>query len=303
MKLFKQRVLPAIIFLLVIVAFTVPCAIWGKNHYEARIIGYIFASLLMGILAYEIFKSFGLNLTYSLILSFVAVFMVFMPIQTTELTLKKSPNNLTDLDLFNLIKKTLFNWENFFILSIISVSFLLIELTNRVNMTYADRFIRLFHVWFALFFIINSIIFLLFILIKDWRMFVFVLGAPSLSDIGGFFGGKFFGHKWIKTPFAPNVSPKKTWEGFIIGTIICYAFSAGMIFGLGLMEKVLWAQSIVLLLTPFLAVGGDLYFSYLKRLNAVKDYSKVLKGHGGFTDRFDSVCFVGSFVAMIYLFI
>uniref|UniRef100_UPI003D2BCE9F phosphatidate cytidylyltransferase n=1 Tax=Mycoplasmopsis bovis TaxID=28903 RepID=UPI003D2BCE9F len=62
--------------------------------------------------------------------------------------------------------------------------------------------------------------------------------------------GKFFGKKWIMAKFAPNISPKKTWEGFIIGIIMCWAFSAGMIFGLGLMENKVVAQTFVFSITP-----------------------------------------------------
>ncbi|WP_429997480.1 phosphatidate cytidylyltransferase, partial [Mycoplasmopsis bovis] len=71
-------------------------------------------------------------------------------------------------------------------------------------MTAADRFLRFVHIWVSYFYVINSILFLLVSTFRDWKIVLFILLAPSLADIGGFFG-----KKWIKAKFAPNISPKK----------------------------------------------------------------------------------------------
>lgn len=50
------------------------------------------------------------------------------------------------------------------------------------------------------------------------------------------------------------------------------------------------------------AIFGDLIFSSIKRLNNIKDFSKILRGHGGFLDRFDSlslITFVGFAILLL----
>ncbi|WP_280124797.1 phosphatidate cytidylyltransferase [Mycoplasmopsis bovis] len=301
MKMFKERVLPATIGIILLASVIIPAAIFGASHFEARISAYVLATIAVFILSYEILRSFGVKLIFRIFVSILAALMTYMPIDTAEILLK--PGSVDSNKLLVLVKNSVFNWQALLIISVIALIFVLIELQSRTNMTAADRFLRFVHIWFSYFYVINSILFLLVSTFRDWKIVLFILFAPSLADIGGFFGGKFFGKKWIKAKFAPNISPKKTWEGFIIGIIMCWAFSAGMIFGLGLMENKAVAQTFVFSITPFASVAGDLYFSYLKRLNATKDYSKILLGHGGLMDRHDSISFVGTLVAMVYFFI
>lgn len=116
------------------------------------------------------------------------------------------------------------------------------------------------------------------------------------SDTFALFAGMLFGrHK-----LAPLVSPKKTVEGAIGGLV-------GGVFGMVLLNVIVS----YVLRDPFMApvhillfgvVGsvisqiGDLSFSVIKREFGVKDYGKLLPGHGGILDRFDSVTFVAPFV-------
>lgn len=116
------------------------------------------------------------------------------------------------------------------------------------------------------------------------------------SDTFALFAGMLFGrHK-----LAPLVSPKKTMEGAIGGLV-------GGVFGMVMLNVIVS----YVLRDPFMApthillfgvVGsvigqiGDLSFSVIKREFGVKDYGKLLPGHGGILDRFDSVTFVAPFV-------
>ena len=126
----------------------------------------------------------------------------------------------------------------------------------------------------------------------------FVLMPFVVAFIGDSFsmlGGMAFGHK----KFAPNVSPNKTWAGFIAGPI---GSALGMVL-LCLVYK--WAWSMELPIWYFALVGvvanlfgqlGDLSMSLIKREAGIKDYSHIFLTHGGVLDRFDSILFIAPVV-------
>ncbi len=99
----------------------------------------------------------------------------------------------------------------------------------------------------------------------------------------------FTGLKYGKTQLAPKISPKKTIEGSIGGLIGATA--------VGLVFAVIYSYSIiavVLLSVALSVIGqmGDLVESAIKRERGVKDSGRILPGHGGILDRFDSMLFV-----------
>ncbi|WP_406616951.1 phosphatidate cytidylyltransferase [Mycoplasmopsis adleri] len=302
MKLFKERILPAFILIIVMPVFIVPIAIFANEHYQARIYGYVYAFVMLSVLLYELFTSFKLKWYYATVLTTISIISIFMPID--NLVALSSPDlNIVPSKYLIFLKRALFSWETLIIISVVSLSFFLIELNTLVNMSWGDRVIRLCLMWFSLYALIVSIKFIQISLYYCWYLAIFLIAAPSVTDIGAFFGGKLFGKKWINKPFAPNVSPKKTWEGFIFGILAGWIFCGGMIFGLNMIEGKIWAQVLLFLLIPFAATAGDLYYSHLKRLNDVKDYSKILAGHGGLLDRFDSISFAVLLTSIIYAFV
>ena len=109
----------------------------------------------------------------------------------------------------------------------------------------------------------------------------FLLFVISFSDIFAYFGGKRFG----KSMLAPNISPKKTWEGSFFGVV--GGGIVGAVFGEITMSK-FWVYG-MLLARVLSIVGqfGDLIESKIKRLCNVKDSGKILPGHGGILDRID----------------
>ena len=138
----------------------------------------------------------------------------------------------------------------------------------------------------------TSIIFIIFVLI--W-----------ISDSMAYMGGRFLG----KTPLAIKLSPKKTWEGAIIGFL--FTFFLGL---LGLVEidpfsefksikswqRISWALPLTI---GILAPIGDLIGSKFKRSAKVKDSGIFLPGHGGFLDRFDSFLFSVIVIAVFQSYI
>ena len=121
-----------------------------------------------------------------------------------------------------------------------------------------------------------------------------------ISDIFAYFTGRFLGkHKLI-----PEVSPKKTVEGSV-GAIV-FTTLLMLLYG--------WIVSLTTDFTPnYLVLGlsapvlsvvgqiGDLFASLVKRERGVKDYGKLLPGHGGIMDRFDSILTVSGATMVITL--
>ena len=96
-----------------------------------------------------------------------------------------------------------------------------------------------------------------------------------------------------------KISPKKTWEGTIGGIILCVAIMA-FVFPVVLLKRNEFSFSVFIALVAAIAsiVGtfGDLLESKLKRMANVKDTGKIMPGHGGFLDRFDSLLLATPFV-------
>jgi phosphatidate cytidylyltransferase len=110
--------------------------------------------------------------------------------------------------------------------------------------------------------------------------FVILVGC---NDTFGYFVGVLIG----KHPMAPNISPKKSWEG-LAGSIVFTMFGGALMFHYVL--SIHWYfGSIVGLLIVFTATSGDLIESAMKRDLHLKDMGSLLPGHGGVLDRLDSV--------------
>jgi phosphatidate cytidylyltransferase len=114
-------------------------------------------------------------------------------------------------------------------------------------------------------------------------------------DSGAFFAGRAIGGAKL----APQISPNKTWAGFIGGIVAAGAFAAALV-GLFALPAAL------ALATPLLAVLaqlGDLYESHLKRQAGVKDSGNLLPGHGGLLDRLDGLVAVAPVAALLVLLV
>lgn len=129
---------------------------------------------------------------------------------------------------------------------------------------------------------------------------VLTLAGAWLADSGAYFAGTFFG----KHKLCPVISPKKTVEGLIGGTVCNGVFllmiaTIYSVINKGV-EVHLFAIFIAGMFCSLVGLVGDLSASVIKRQTQIKDYGNIMPGHGGIMDRFDSVLLVAPF--MFYLF-
>lgn len=110
------------------------------------------------------------------------------------------------------------------------------------------------------------------------------------TDIMAYFSGFLFG----KHKLCPKISPKKTIEGAIGGTLGSVILSG--LFGFFFAPEVLVHCLIIGVMGGIVSQFGDLTASIFKRKMGIKDYGNLIPGHGGILDRFDSVLFTGPLV-------
>lgn len=127
-----------------------------------------------------------------------------------------------------------------------------------------------------------------------WREVLGVLLIVTFSmDTGAWFFGKNFG----KRKLWPEVSPKKTIEGFVggvmtsslLGSMAWYVF----------FHDFLWYYSVIFALCGVFSQVGDLIQSKIKREFQIKDSSNLIPGHGGIYDRIDSLIFLSPFFVIV----
>ncbi|MCB0698507.1 MAG: phosphatidate cytidylyltransferase [Chitinophagales bacterium] len=116
-----------------------------------------------------------------------------------------------------------------------------------------------------------------------------------MNDTMAYLVGSFIG----KTPFS-KISPKKTWEGTAGGAILTIAGAAIWGYYSPYYEMIDWMA--LALCASVAGTAGDLLESKLKRLADIKDSGKLMPGHGGALDRFDSLLVATPF-AFTYAYI
>ena len=144
-----------------------------------------------------------------------------------------------------------------------------------------------------------------------------LIALTALHDTAAYVVGKTIGHRKL----APELSPKKTVEGFFGGIFAVLTASLFLFYNLNMKMGTLRAKvfgASVHLFKPFefkfivltaylftmvfcfLAVAGDLFASWLKRKKGIKNSSSLLPGHGGIIDRIDSLFFSVPFFYVVF---
>lgn len=187
---------------------------------------------------------------------------------------------------------TRMNWsktgslEIFFSPAILSILLILLVLGALFRRDKESVFLSLAVTWFGIFYVVWTLTHLL--LIREIRpegqsYTFFLFFVVWALDVGAYFGGRVFG----KNKLSEVISPKKTWEGVIAGSLA--AFLTALICRWSFLKTMTVSQvfilaSIIIVFAQF----SDLSESLFKRNVNVKDSGNLLPGHGGMLDRFDS---------------
>lgn len=132
-----------------------------------------------------------------------------------------------------------------------------------------------------------------------WLTFI----GSWICDTCAYLAGRAFG----KHKLAPVLSPKKSIEGSVGGVL--GAALVGFLYALVLVNmgeighEMLYIYPVITTLCSLFSQVGDLAASGIKRNHEIKDYGKLIPGHGGIMDRFDSVIFIAPIIYYLALFL
>ena len=141
-----------------------------------------------------------------------------------------------------------------------------------------------------------------FVSLNGRQTLMFLYTIVMATDVFAYLVGSKFG----KRKLCPTISPHKSVEGAIGGEVAGIIFGVGIIYLYGIVDTtqyIAWVIILGILLCAMISASvqiGDLVESKFKRGLNIKDFGKILPGHGGILDRFDSLIFSGS---MFYIFL
>ncbi len=128
---------------------------------------------------------------------------------------------------------------------------------------------------------------------------LWAITVAKFTDIGGLLAG----YLWGKHKMAPNISPKKTWEGAIGGLalsiavgVVFFTLAQSVLPETFTLSKAIWMAAVLSLVS----IPSDLFESVLKRLADIKDSGHSLPGIGGALDLADSLLFVGPVAYLLF---
>lgn len=141
---------------------------------------------------------------------------------------------------------------------------------------------------------LSSFIFMIALNNTNRYLLLLLFISVAVFDTASYIAGSLLG----KHKIWPQISPGKSWEGFLGGFTLLFLLLAFLQF---------WSKNyidflsicFVTIIISILAIAGDMFESWFKRRAGVKDAGDLLPGHGGFLDRFDAAIFV---VPFFYIF-
>lgn len=171
------------------------------------------------------------------------------------------------------------------------ISNLILFLLLNKNKTPVDIMVNIFSILYILIPVI------MFVLMRDSELIYLIFIITICSDTAAYI----FGSKFGKKKLAPKISPKKTVFGAVsaVATTLIVTMVFWFLFYKNSHQS--YEFFIVGFLGSIYSQLGDLVASMIKRYCGIKDFGKLIPGHGGILDRLDSVFFVTPIVFMLYL--
>lgn len=232
---------------------------------------------------------------FTLMLSFLGLYEFYKALKEKEF----NPINLVGYLLLIIYYLIGHNFESLMYIVILATFFLLMIPIINLKYTFIDVAVTM------LGFLYVGIFFSFIYLVSTktggnfyvWLIFI----GSWMTDTAAYYAGRLFG----KTKLCPKVSPKKTIEGSLGGlvgaTIFCGLY--GIFVRYHIADIPLYHFFIIGAICGVFSQFGDLVASSVKRYVGIKDYSKLIPGHGGILDRFDSILFSGVVVFYYLTFI
>ncbi len=122
---------------------------------------------------------------------------------------------------------------------------------------------------------------------EQYGVLFFVLFSSQFNDIAQYLCGQLLGHKLFKRGLAPTISPNKSIEGALFGSMLAAVLAT--LLGIWLTPFSWLVCSLAAYGLAVSGIAGDLLESAFKRQHGVKDTGTMLAGHGGVLDRVDSL--------------
>jgi phosphatidate cytidylyltransferase len=119
---------------------------------------------------------------------------------------------------------------------------------------------------------------------RNLLLIVFLVVVVQASDVLQYCWGMLLGRHRV----APTLSPSKTWEGLVGGVASATALGAALYW---ITPFAPWQAALIALAINLVGFGGGLAMSAIKRDRGVKDWGRLIDGHGGMLDRVDSIAF------------
>ena len=124
---------------------------------------------------------------------------------------------------------------------------------------------------------------------------LYLFAVAWTTDTASYVAGRLIGGPKL----APLISPRKTWSGFIVGSLT--PALVGVAFALALKASSAWKLALVSVALALACQLGDLVESWVKRRFGAKDMSQLIPGHGGLLDRIDGLLFAAMLAGLIAL--
>lgn len=250
----KKRIISAVIALIIII----PIIIIGGNPYKIAVIALATLALL------ELIKIKKVPLLVKIITVFNFLVLMFCNINTNTLS-------------FNIPL-------SYLIMNALSLLLPIIFYHDKKEYSIEDAAFMIFSNIFL------AIAFSILMIIRDENVkyLIFILLITFTTDIFAYAVGMLIGrHK-----FSLTISPNKSVEGFIGGLVFSVFITTALYITVFDFTGNIFILVSIMMLLSVLSTLGDLAFSAIKRHYNIKDFGKIMPGHGGVLDRLDSLIFV-----------